>query len=99
MAVTMKATTVFWDVTWCGLPKIYQHLRQPTGAASRVLQNNEIFIPTVCGIPFHKIVTCISAGLHNAWGTCNSLVNNTELVTHFVIMVKLHSGFLEDQRT
>jgi len=33
MAVNMKATTVVWDVTWCGLPEIYQHLRQSTGAA------------------------------------------------------------------
>jgi len=34
MAVAMKATTVVWDVTRCGLPVIYQHLRQPTGAAN-----------------------------------------------------------------
>ena len=45
MAVTMKAITVVWDVTWCSLTEIYQHLRQPTGAANRVLQNNEIFLP------------------------------------------------------
>jgi hypothetical protein len=43
MAVTMKATTVFWDVTWCSLPEIYQHLRKPTAAASRVLQTMKYF--------------------------------------------------------
>ena len=34
MAVTVKATTVIWGVIWCSLPEIYQHLRQPTGAAN-----------------------------------------------------------------
>jgi hypothetical protein len=45
MAVTMTATTVVWDATWCSLPEIYQHLRQPTGVANRVHKNNEIFLP------------------------------------------------------
>lgn len=43
MAVTMKATTVFWDVTWCGLQEIYQHLRKLTGVASKVLQTMKYF--------------------------------------------------------
>jgi len=45
MAVNVKATAVVWDMMWCSLPEIYQHLRQPTGAANRVLQNNETFLP------------------------------------------------------
>jgi hypothetical protein len=45
MAVTVKATTVVWDMTWCSLLEIYQRLRRPTGAANRVLQNNETFLP------------------------------------------------------
>jgi len=45
MAVTMKATTVVWDLARYSRPQIHQHLRQPTGAANRILQNNKIFLP------------------------------------------------------